>query len=114
VRYNDKVLHAVMIIEYDQPVQKRAKLILQEAGYHEFVDPNTHKVSYVLRLGREFYPRFHVYITKDINGDLEYDLHIDQKKASYEGSRAHSGEYDGAIVQEEAERLLRWLNHYTA
>ena len=101
-----------MILEFHHPTQQRAKVILQEAGYHEFLDPNTHKVSYVLRLGREFYPRFHVYITNDEQGALELDLHIDQKKASYEGSRKHSGEYEGPVVQEEAERLLRWLNHY--
>lgn len=86
--------------------------ILNEAGYHEFTDPNTDKVSYIMRLGREYYPRMHVYVNKHSEAGGQLDIHLDQKKASYEGHTAHSGEYDGPIVQEEAERLQRWLAYY--
>lgn len=56
--------------------------------------------SFVRRLGTLSYPRFHVYIKeRDIN------LHLDQKQASYEGYGAHSGEYDGEVVERESKRI---------
>ena len=30
-------------------------------------------------------------------------LHLDQKQASYKGHTAHSGDYDGEVVEREAE-----------
>lgn len=85
---------------------------MEQAGYHEFVDPNTHKLSYIMRVSSQFYPRYHVYIKHD-STQLTVDLHIDQKKASYEGQRAHSGEYEGPLVEEEIARLQRWLQYYS-
>ena len=40
-----------------------------------------------------------------------FNLHLDQKKPTYEGHVAHSGEYDGELVEEEAERIRRILEH---
>lgn len=80
------------------------KVLLQRVGYHEFVDPNTGEVSYIRRLGNEFYPRFHIYVDEDVRGFV-LSLHIDQKHASYAGTRAHAGEYTGAVVEAEAARL---------
>ncbi|MEK7077390.1 MAG: hypothetical protein AAB967_04145, partial [Patescibacteria group bacterium] len=54
------------------------------------------------------YPRFHLYIkegTFEGKEVLIFNLHLDQKKPSYEGAAAHSGDYDGEVVQEEAERI---------
>lgn len=56
--------------------------------------------SFVRRLGTYNYPRFHAYIE---NGNI--NLHLDQKQASYEGSRAHSGEHDSEAVIKEGERI---------
>lgn len=57
--------------------------------------------SFVRRLARNDYPRFHVYI------EGQYiNLHLDQKQASYEGFHAHSGEYDGDVVEREGERIV--------
>ena len=36
---------------------------------------------------------------------LFFNLHLDQKKPSYSGSSAHSGEYDGEIIEKEVERI---------
>lgn len=49
------------------------------------------------------FPRFHLFIEE--NEKLKFKLHLDQKRASYEGTPAHSGEYDGKKVEEEAERI---------
>ena len=53
--------------------------------------------------GRD-YPRFHLYIKKE-GDDLMVNLHLDQKKPSYAGASAHSGEYEGEVVEKEAKRI---------
>ena len=86
--------------------------------------PNENIVSLVRRLGyilkpgnsEEFnctrpignmgYTRFHVFIRED-NGKFIFNLHLDQKKPSYSGNRAHSGEHEGRVVEEEAERIKK-------
>ena len=52
------------------------------------------------------YPRFHIYFRKNENNDFKMSLHLDQKQASYQGSSAHSGEYDGPLVEQEARRIM--------
>lgn len=74
------------------------------AGYHQFRDPNTGKISYSHRLGSYHYPRFHLYVTEREN-EVLLDLHLDQKQPSYAGSHMHSGEYDGETVEREVKRL---------
>ena len=60
--------------------------------------------NFVKRLGRGDYPRFHCY-TKIEDGALLINLHIDQKRPGYEGTSRHAGEYDGPVVEEEAQRI---------
>ena len=97
-----------MIIRLPWPaVQPR--VLLQRAGYHEFLDPNTGETSFVRRLGTHFYPRFHLYPEQE-GEKLRLNLHLDQKKPSYQGFRKHSGEYDGPTVEAESERLYQLLN----
>lgn len=79
--------------------------LLRSAGYGVFRDPKTRQTSYTRRFGSGFYPRFHIYVSQENQEGLELTLHLDQKKASYEGQKAHSGEYDGDLVQKEAERI---------
>jgi|SRR3989344_936745 len=78
---------------------------LKKCGYLEIINPHNQKISYVrsLDFGR-FYPRFHVYIEKTA-GQFTLNLHLDAKKPSYEGTSAHSGEYEGAVVEAEAGRI---------
>mgnify|MGYP001605057255 CR=1 FL=1 len=52
------------------------------------------------------YPRFHIY-AKEEGDTIIINLHLDQKRPSYEGSSAHSGEYDGDLVEREAERIKK-------
>lgn len=51
------------------------------------------------------YPRFHLYIKNHGENAFLFSLHLDQKKPSYAGSTAHSGEYQGELVEAEAERI---------
>lgn len=60
-----------------------------------------------LLAGRD-YPRFHIYVKKDHKDEIFYfNLHLDQKQPSYEGTAAHSGEYEGELVEKEAERIKK-------
>lgn len=53
------------------------------------------------------YPRFHIYVNREEPGTLiELTLHLDEKKPSYEGFTAHSGQYDGPVIEEERRRIV--------
>ena len=56
------------------------------------------------RLNRGFYPRFHLYLEEQ-NGQVIFNLHLDQKQASYQGAQAHNAEYDGDLVEAEMARI---------
>ena len=73
--------------------------IVQKAGYH------FHNDSYVKRLSSDFYPRFHIYLRKETDIMIEFNVHLDQRKGVHVGVTAHAGEYDSAIVVNEANRL---------
>ncbi len=73
--------------------------LIKRCGYAEIRD-RTGQVSYVRRLRGYHYPRFHVYIEGN-----SFNLHLDQKAPVYQGTTAHSGEYEGGIVEKEAERI---------
>ena len=78
--------------------------IMRRASYAFFRDPKSGQESFVRRLRGEFYPRFHLYLSEE-RGHLVFNLHLDQKKASYEGSHKHSADYDGPVVAEEINRI---------
>ncbi len=77
---------------------------LRRAGYGFIVDRRRGTESFARRIGRGHYPRFHVYI-KEAGDRIIFDMHLDQKQASYEGAHAHNAEYDGAPVEGEIDRL---------
>ena len=54
------------------------------------------------------YPRFHLYI-KEEKERFIFNLHLDQKRPSYDGSHAHSGEHEGPLLEAEAERIKKEL-----
>jgi len=52
------------------------------------------------------YPRFHAYVNMEkFPRETLLNLHLDQKKPVYQGATAHSGEYDGELVEGEIKRL---------
>lgn len=80
---------------------------LRRFGY-ALVQNREGQVSFTRRLAGGFYPRFHLYV--EPSGDkFSFNLHLDQKKASYEGITRHSGEYDSELVLEEINRLKQNL-----
>ncbi|MBI4122635.1 MAG: hypothetical protein HY462_01420 [Parcubacteria group bacterium] len=65
------------------------------------------EISYTRRFSGDDYPRFHVYVNREEpGGPMELSLHLDEKKPSYEGYTAHSGQYEGKLVEEERDRIV--------
>lgn len=82
---------------------------MRQCGYFENCDRKSGEVSYIKSLGRGNYPRFHVYV-KDAGEYLIFNIHLDQKQASYKEYAAHSGEYDSDLVKKEAARIRQILS----
>ncbi|MDD5341278.1 MAG: hypothetical protein PHC97_02465 [Patescibacteria group bacterium] len=92
-----------MKIDFNQKLSVSADLLVRRCGYGQIRDGKTGQVSYVRRLRNDFYPRFHLYVNSE--NPLVLNLHLDQKKASYEGYTAHSGDYDSDVIRQEAQRI---------
>ncbi len=103
--------------------------VMRTIGYKAAYFQNPGEFSIVRQVSRNDYPRFHLYIkpasAKASDGlvkanDYMFNLHLDQKKPSYGDRRslgegrlkahAHSGEYNGPIVENEAERIKAILD----
>jgi hypothetical protein len=63
----------------------------------------------VRKLSGNHYPRFHVYL-KQQGDHFHFSLHLDQKQPIYQGTHAHNGEYDGPVVETEADRIKNILS----
>lgn len=74
--------------------------MMRTAGYHKLRD------SFVRPLSLAGYPRFHIYL-KESKTDYIFNLHLDQKKPVYTGTKAHQGDYDSRIIVEEVERVIK-------
>lgn len=86
-------------IKISEPVS-----VIRRCGYGQVLDRRENKISYARRLTGGLYPRFHVYI-EDAGENWSFNLHLDQRAAIYRGVTAHSGEYDGEVVENEAARI---------
>jgi hypothetical protein len=93
----------IIIKKENLPMQPQ--LIARQAGYGFIIDRLRGKESFVRHFGKGRYPRFHLYISYDTEGRAVFDLHLDQKQASYAGSNMHSGEYGGEVVEAEIRRI---------
>ena len=91
-----------------QQIDNNPEFWLRRAGYALIFDRRRGAQSFVKRLGNNFYPRLHLYFS--INGDnITFDIHLDQKQASYEGSHMHNAEYDNEFVAREINYLKSLL-----
>jgi hypothetical protein len=84
-------------------LQKSIVEVSREIGYL-IIDNNGEQINMVRKLSGQNYPRFHAYV-KQNGWDYTFSLHLDQKKPSYGGSHAHSGEYFGPLIDNEADRI---------
>lgn len=85
------------------PLSDNARNIMRRLGYGEQTT-RAGQISYTKRITGERFPRYHGYV-EDLNGGLQVNLHVDQKAASYEGTSAHGGEYEGPLVEREMSRI---------
>lgn len=102
-------------------LQKNINNIMRTVGYMPAFFQNDGEFSVIRKVGRNDYPRFHLYIREeevprhsDSSGQMKgknliFYLHLDQKKPSYKGAKGHSGEYEGDLVEGEAERIKSLL-----
>jgi len=89
-------------------LDRAPEMWLKQAGYHYVVNRKSGEASFIRPLGSTPYPQFHIYIHSQ-EDKITFNLHLDQKKPSYEGSHAHNGEYEGRVVEEEVKRLKSLL-----
>ncbi len=83
---------------------------LRRCGYFGILDRLSGQISYIKRLSRsEYYPRWHLYLQEN-DRVYNFHLHLDQKRASYQGCHAHSGEYDDPLVAAEIERIKKVIS----
>lgn len=88
---------------------QNVQYLLRRCGYAPQYSRRTGETSYVRLLRRTPYPRFHLYVNEETDTTLVLNLHLDAKQPSYGGSHAHAGEYDGTLVEEEADYIRRTL-----
>jgi len=85
--------------------------LLRRAGY-AMQQNRKGEINFTRRIQGADYPRFHLYVDKEEVGKLlEISIHIDEKKPSYEGHTAHSGEYEGPLLEQERDRILSAISN---
>ncbi|OGH70351.1 MAG: hypothetical protein A3C90_02990 [Candidatus Magasanikbacteria bacterium RIFCSPHIGHO2_02_FULL_51_14] len=90
-----------MKLHFKGQYQSNPRMLMRRCSYAEI---RTREVSYARRLGGLEYPRFHAYVELTDDG-FTVNLHLDQKRPSYGTHTAHSGEYEGELVESEGRRI---------
>jgi hypothetical protein len=86
------------------------ELFIRRCGYALLRDRNGNIKSFAKRFHGELFPRFHLYLEENSDSWL-LNLHLDQKAPVYAGVTAHSGDYDGPVVEQEIARIQALLPH---
>src|SRR3989338_6964112 len=94
---------------FQGPLSDNGRNILRRLSYGE-QRTRDGQISYIKRLTGERFPHYHVYI-EDIPTGLQINLHLDQKEASYQGTSAHAGEYEGPLVEQEMSRITNFIEN---
>ncbi len=92
-----------MIFTIKGPIKDNIYNLMRKVGYF-FQKEDKERGEFVFARPTRGYPRFHLYLKVD-GDNLIFNLHLDQKRPSYEGATAHGGEYEGETVEKEAERI---------
>ena len=82
--------------------------VARSIGYVIIDTKDNGEYNLVRKLDYGNYPRFHVFV-RQAGDRYIFSLHLDQKAPSYGGSHAHNGEYEGIVVEAEAERIKEIL-----
>lgn len=87
--------------------------VARSLGY-TIIDTNGNEYNLVKKLDINNYPRFHIYLKtagQSASGEtsFHFSLHLDQKAPMYKGTHAHNGEYEGPVIQNEADRIKEIL-----
>ncbi len=89
-------------------IRENIVVLARRIGYQILEAKSHNEYNLVRKLTRDNYPRFHLFVIQ-AGDNFHFNLHLDQKEPSYPGTHAHSGEYDGPPVQDEAERIINLL-----
>jgi len=89
------------------PLPDHARNVMRRLGYGEQVARDG-QISFNRRLSGGPFPKYHAYV-ENRDGGMQVNLHVDQKAASYEGGHAHSGEYEGPLVESEMAHIAATL-----
>lgn len=86
-----------------------ALTFMRRAGYG-YQKEGSGEIAFVRRVSGSPFPRYHAYVMERERKErgtrnLEINLHVDQKAPTYQRGRAHAGEYDGPLVEQEATRF---------
>mgnify|MGYP001611096637 CR=1 FL=1 len=99
-----------------EPFKENIYNLMRKAGYIFLAENKESKeMNFIRPLVKGGYPRFHIYCktTNQIeNETLFFNLHLDQKRPIYQGTTAHSGDYEGEVVEEEANRVKLFFLKY--
>ena len=80
--------------------------VARQIGYIMLEAKSPNEYNLVRKLTGNHYPRFHIYV-KQRGEHFDFSLHLDQKKPIYKGVHAHAGEYEGPVVEAEADRIKK-------
>lgn len=94
------------------PLPDHARNLMRRVGYGE-QRTRSGQISFIRRVTGERFPRYHAYV-EDVNGGMQVNLHVDQKESTYEGAHAHSGEYEGPLVEREMQRIVQFVTTSSA
>lgn len=79
---------------------------MRRCGYiPEGIDQKSGEIAFWRSITGGRFPRFHIYAKEQHPDTYLVNLHLDQKAPSYSGTAAHSGEYEGPLVEQEAQRV---------
>jgi len=92
------------------PLKENLSVLTRKIGYHfRGEDLETKEINLIRPIERSGYPRFHLFL-QNKKEELVFNLHLDQKKPTYKGVIAHAGEYNGKVVETEAERIKQIIS----
>ncbi|MBM5789800.1 hypothetical protein FJZ23_01805 [Candidatus Parcubacteria bacterium] len=97
-----------MRYSFPGPLPDHARNLMRRMGYGE-QRARSGQISYVKRVSSDRFPRYHAYVEDTAGGGMQVNLHVDQKEASYEGTSAHAGEYDGPLVEREMNTITAFV-----